>query len=188
MREMKDSGIEWVGKIPVSWNIVRMKNCISSHCSGAWGVDAQNNSNDIVCLRIADFDYKSLSFKNSDDLTIRNYNKQLIQKLRLAKGDILIEKSGGGEKTPVGRAVMFDKEYQALFANFMERIRVTQKSDSRYFLYILNAFYENRYVLNYIKQTIGIQNIDLSSLFSSEKIPFPPLPEQRAIAAYLTML
>lgn len=29
MREMKDSGIEWVGKIPIGWNVYRNKNCFS---------------------------------------------------------------------------------------------------------------------------------------------------------------
>lgn len=26
MREMKDSGIEWIGKVPSTWNILRNKN------------------------------------------------------------------------------------------------------------------------------------------------------------------
>ena len=29
MREMKDSGIEWIGEIPVDWIIVRNKNAFA---------------------------------------------------------------------------------------------------------------------------------------------------------------
>ena len=36
----------------------------------------------------------------------------------------------------------------------------------------------------YIKQTTGIQNLDITS-YLYEKVPLPPLPEQEAIAAYL---
>lgn len=30
-REMKDSGIEWIGEIPKEWNVIRTKNCYSNH-------------------------------------------------------------------------------------------------------------------------------------------------------------
>ena len=33
MRDMKDSGIEWIGKIPEKWEIYRFKD-ISSLCTG----------------------------------------------------------------------------------------------------------------------------------------------------------
>ena len=185
MRAMKDSGVEWIGEIPVCWNVERMKNCINTRDGGAWGIEPQNNENDVICLRVADLDYPRLRFTTSNNLTIRNYTVLQIEKLQLRKGDMLIEKSGGGDKTPVGRAVIFDEEYKALFANFMERIRISKRANSKYFLYVLNSFYENRYVMNYIKQTTGIQNLDITSLFSLEKIPFPPLSEQTAIASYL---
>ena len=84
-REMKDSGIEWVGKMPVEWDCHRMKNCISERTSGAWGNEKANNLGDCVCLRIADFDYPKFRFKNTpvDELTIRNYDEATINNLML---------------------------------------------------------------------------------------------------------
>ena len=137
MREMKDSGVKWIGEIPEDWSVVRMKNCILIRNGGAWGEEKKNSDGDIICLRIADFDYSHLVIKDTTDLTIRNYDKKQIKKLRLIKGDILIEKSGGGDNTPVGRAVIFDKQYEALFANFMDRLRVKECIIPRYFLYLL---------------------------------------------------
>ncbi|MCM1362646.1 MAG: restriction endonuclease subunit S, partial [Clostridiales bacterium] len=124
-------------------------------------------------------------FKDTNELTIRNYKPEVKNKLLLLKDDILIEKSGGGEKTPVGRAVIFDKKYEALFANFMERLRTRNNVNPKYFLYILTAFYQNRHMLNYIKQTTGIQNLDISSLLSIERSPFSSISEQQKISAYL---
>ena len=122
-RKMKDSGIEWIGEIPEGWEIHRMKSCISQRDGGAWGDEATGETGDCICLRIADFDYEHFRFIDSNNLTIRHYASPIIRKLLLQKNDILIEKSGGGEKTPVGRTVLFDKEYPALFANFMDRLR-----------------------------------------------------------------
>lgn len=186
-RLMKDSGIEWIGEIPESWKLQRMKRCITSRVSGDWGEERKDNKNDVICLRIADFNYKSFTFKDipNDEYTVRNYDKEVIKKLLLKHNDILIEKSGGGDKTPVGRCVIFNKKFDALYANFMDRIRVNKSVYAPYFLYILNCFYLNRYTLNYIKQTTGIQNLDITSMLSCECTPIPSLDEQKKIAAFL---
>ncbi len=185
MRKMKDSGVEWLGKTPQEWEIVRFKSCVSERDGGSWGEEPQGNSNDVICMRIADFDYSSFRFKDDVDYTIRNYRQNTIDKLKLKKGDILIEKSGGGEKTPVGRAVLFDKNHDALFANFMDRIRTRNNTLAEYFLYVLAVFYSNNYVWNYIKQTTGIQNLDLSTMLAIEKLSLPSIAEQKRIADYL---
>ena len=125
MREMKDSGIEWEDQVPVSWKSDTICNLLISRDGGAWGNEPSEDEEGTICMRIADFDFDKGKFadKSIEDLTRRSYTPAQIQKLLLQKDDICIEKSGGGEKTPVGRAVLFDKDYPALFANFMERLR-----------------------------------------------------------------
>ena len=185
MRKMKASGIEWIGEIPEGWEVHRMKSCISQRDGGAWGDEATGETGDCICLRIADFDYEHFRFTDSNNLTIRHYASPIIKKLLLQKNDILIEKSGGGEKTPVGRTVLFDKEYPALFANFMDRLRCSDFIHPQYLQYVFVTFYKNRYTQNYIKQTTGIQNLDLSSMLADEFVPVPNLNEQKLIVCYL---
>lgn len=184
-RKMKDSGIEWIGEISEGWEVHRMKSCISQRDGGAWGDEATGETGDCICLRIADFDYEHFRFTDSNNLTIRHYASPIIKKLLLQKNDILIEKSGGGEKTPVGRTVLFDKEYPALFANFMDRLRCSDFILPQYLQYVFVTFYKNRYTQNYIKQTTGIQNLDLSSMLADEFVPVPNLNEQKLIVCYL---
>ena len=184
-RKMKDSGIEWIGEIPEGWEVHRMKSCISQRDGGAWGDEATGETGDCICLRIADFDYEHFRFTDSNNLTIRHYASPIIKKLLLQKNDILIEKSGGGEKTPVGRTVLFDKEYPALFANFMDRLRCSDFILPQYLQYVFVTFYKNRYTQSYIKQTTGIQNLDLSSMLADEFVPVPNLNEQKLIVCYL---
>ena len=186
-RKTKDSGIEWIGEIPEGWEVHRMKSCISQRDGGAWGDEATGETGDCICLRIADFDYEHFRFTDSNNLTIRHYASPIIKKLLLQKNDILIEKSGGGEKTPVGRTVLFDKEYPALFANFMDRLRCSDFILPQYLQYVFVTFYKNRYTQNYIKQTTGIQNLDLSSMLADEFVPVPNLNEQKRIVCYLEL-
>ncbi len=186
-RAMKDSGVAWIGEIPEQWSLHRMKTCIVSRESGSWGDEPVGDECDAICLRIADFDYARFRFKDTDtsELTQRHYSPDVIERLSLQRDDILIEKSGGGEKTPVGRTVIFDKPYQALYANFMDRLRCSTVVLPRFMQYVFVTFYKNEYTRNYIKQTTGIQNLDLTSMLASESIPVPPLPEQSRIAVFL---
>lgn len=182
---MKSSGVEWIGEIPEDWEVSRVKKFLSERIGGAWGDEKKNNANDIICLRIADFDYSRFKFNNSTELTIRNYNTDIIEKLLLKKDDILVEKSGGGDKTPVGRAVIFEKTYKALFANFMDRLRVRNNISALFFLYVWTTYYDNKYMLPYVKQTTGIQNLDITSILSGVFFPLPPNSTQQRIASYL---
>lgn len=181
----KNSGIEWIGEIPRDWNVVTLKRVFSDRCGGAWGEDAKSDEFDRICIRIADFDYSKMSVKKDIEYTKRNYNPDVIAKLTLQKNDILIEKSGGGEQTPVGRTIIFNEEFKALYANFMDRLRVRVNNSPKFIQYTLNSFYQNGITYQYIKQTTGIQNLDLTNLLAKEYIVLPRKIEQQQIADYL---
>lgn len=181
----KDSGIKWIGEIPKEWNTITLKRVFSNRDGGAWGEEPQNNENDRICIRIADFDYPKMTIKHDIDYTIRNYATDVIEKLTLQKNDILIEKSGGGDQTPVGRTIIFNEDFNALYANFMDRLRVKQSISPKFIEYLLVSFYQNGITYQYIKQTTGIQNLDLTNLLTKESIVLPILDEQQKIADYL---
>ena len=181
----KDSGIEWIGEIPKEWNTITLKRVFSNRDGGAWGEEPQNNENDRICIRIADFDYPQMTIKHDIDYTVRNYTTYVIEKLTLQKNDILIEKSGGGDQTPVGRTIIFNEDFNALYANFMDRLRVKQSISPKFIEYLLVSFYQNGITYQYVKQTTGIQNLDLTNLLAKESIVLPILDEQQKIADYL---
>lgn len=182
---MKDSGSEWIGDTPEKWQIVRFSRLVKCKIAGAWGDEAKNAEGDILCIRIADFDFDHFIFDDSGDLTRRNYNNEKITKLSLKQGDILVEKSGGGAKTPVGRAIIFDKEYPALYSNFIEKLILSDGIVAKWFLFVWNAFYFTGRIRHFIKQTTGIQNLDINTMLRSTVVPMPPYHEQNAIVAYL---
>lgn len=182
----KPSGIKWIGDIPEHWVLINLKRVFSQRFSGTWGEEPKNNSNDRICLRVADFDYSNLRFKELPEYTIRNYKDDEICKYTLSKGSILIEKSGGGEKSPVGRSVFYDLKFDnALFANFLECLVVRDNYNPKFIVYYLSVMYSKRVIWKYVRQTTGIQNLTLSSLLSMESIYVPNISEQLSIVAFL---
>jgi len=119
-----------------------------------------------------------------DKFTLRNIPKSEQKGRVVKKGDLLLEKSGGGELQPVGFVVRFDHDIAAVCSNFVARLQPGRKAASRYFCYVHSAAYAARLNTRSIKQTTGIQNLD-EDAYLNEASPFPPLPEQQQIAAFL---
>lgn len=180
---LRPSGIEWIGDVPGHWTKSRIKNHISRSAAGVWGDDEKGNMNDIICFRIADFNYEErcLSF---DKITIRNIDPKQLEGRYLSKGDLLIEKSGGGEATPVGRVVYCNYDGKATYTNFIHSISLSDNVDSRFFLYYFNMLYSNKINLLYFNQTTGLQNLQIGE-YLGQPIYLPPLSEQQEIADYL---
>ena len=184
--EMKPSGVGYIGDIPKDWEVKKIKYTQSNLIGGVWGSEPAGNENDIYCIRVADFNYVQLAIA-THNLTLRNISFKERGKRILKTGDLLIEKSGGGEKTPVGKTVMFDVEIPrpSVTSNFISKFTVN--SDScfpRYLLYCFDFLYQIGLTRKHIKQTTGIQNLDIDSYFQ-ERIPFPSLIEQIQIADFL---
>lgn len=179
----KDSGVAWIGQVPSHWIHSRIKFCLSRSVAGIWGDDEKGNKDDIVCFRVADFDYSKgcLTF---DKLTIRNVSAAQLQNRLLHDEDLLIEKSGGGDATPVGRVVRFNYNDKAICSNFIHSISVKEGYSSNYLYYYFYGMYANKVNLLYFNQTTGIQNLKVGE-YLSQTIYLPTLVEQQAIAAYL---
>ena len=178
----KPSGVEWIGEVPEHWGVDRLKWTTVGMVNGVWGEEA-NGVDDIICVRVADFNRESSLVVDAPS-TLRAVNREQRKGRLLRRGDLLIEKSGGGEKQLVGCAVYFDHEFDAVCSNFVARIPTATGHSARYWLYVHAALYAGR--LNYpaIKQTTGIQNLD-SATYLNIKVGYPPVEEQAAIADFL---
>jgi type I restriction enzyme, S subunit len=181
--EYKDSGVEWLGEVPGHWGVGRLKRSTVSSKNGVWGDEAKQDVNDIPCVRVADFDRQGLRVELVEP-TIRNIpDSERVGRI-LVQGDLLLEKSGGGEGQPVGCIVLYDDPLPAVCSNFVARIQTAPGMDSSFWRYVHAAAYAVRLNTRSIKQTSGIQNLDASQYFD-ELAGFPPLPEQTQIAAFL---
>lgn len=177
-----DSGVEWLGEVPKSWSVYSLKRTVDGCVNGLWG-DEPDGENDIAVIRVADFD-RSFSTVGLDKLTYRSITPKERQSRLIKSGDLLIEKSGGGEKTLVGCVVLFAHEFEAITSNFVARMRPLPKYDSQFLCYAFGNLYHGRVNYPSVKQVTGIQNLDAES-YLQERFCFPSQVEQIQIARFL---
>ena len=178
----KTTGCDWFPEIPSHWGIDRAKWSISSCQNGVWGAEPDGDD-DLVCIRVADFDRQSLRV-STEKLTMRSIAEKDRRNRLLKNGDLLLEKSGGGEQQLVGAVVEFNQPFPAVTSNFIARMVASDGMNSRFLAYVHSHLYSGRVNFRSIKQTTGIQNLD-SQAYLDESITYPPLDEQQAIARFL---
>ena len=180
----KNTVTDWLGEVPEHWSVNRFKLSVESCTNGVWGEEASNDENDVTCIRVADFDRHRLEARDPDEPTIRNVSDRDIEQRSLRKGDLLIEKSGGGEKQPVGAVVLYIGTPPAVCSNFVARMRLKRGQSPSFWRYAHHAAYSLRVNTKSIKQTSGIQNLDQQQ-YLDESAAYPSLDEQLAIATFL---
>ena len=166
--------------------MARLGDVFESQIAGEWGSECAENENGAKVLRTTNFTQEGRI--NYDNVVIRSINQSKVEKKRLHYGDIILEKSGGTAKTPVGRVVFCDEAIEDsiyLCNNFTQAMRVNQTiAIPRYVFYFMwNLHFSGKTDLLQNKTT-GIRNLQVKS-YLNENCPLPPLEEQRKIAAVL---
>ncbi|MCK6610889.1 MAG: restriction endonuclease subunit S [Bacteroidia bacterium] len=162
----------------------KLTELIDERITGEWGQEADFSGVSVI---------RTTNFTNEGKLDLsnvvkRNIEKKKIEKKSLKKGDIIIEKSGGGPTQPVGRVVYFDVESDGIFLcnNFTTILRPKLNLvNSKYLLYQMLYLHKSGRSKRYQNKTTGIHNLNLEK-YLQEKIALPPLPEQLHIANILS--
>lgn len=181
--EYEHTGVEWLGEIPAHWDVERLKWTITDCKNGYWGDSPEGDESDMNTVRVADFDRFALRVPDQD-FTVRSVPPEKRDGRVLEPGDLLLEKSGGGDKQPVGVVMLYDLDEPAVCSNFIARMPVADGHNPSFLRYLHGALYEAGLNERAIKQSIGIQNLD-ADYYLNQKVGLPPLVEQRAIAAFL---
>ena len=115
-------------------------------------------------------------------------------KRSLMTGDLIVEKSGGSDKYPVGRAVLYEgPNSQYSFSNFTMVLRLKESNviNPKYLYYFLMNRYLQGIMQTMQTQTTGLHNLILDK-FMSQTVALPPIEEQahivESISRYFTIL
>lgn len=165
---------------------VKLGDVFERQITGEWGNECSENEPGAKVLRTTNFTSSGeIDFKN---VVMRSINKSKVQSKRLHYGDIILEKSGGTEKTPVGRVVFCDESIENdiyLCNNFTQTMRANQVVGyPRYVFYFMWYLHYSGKTDLLQNKTTGIRNLQLKS-YLNEELPLPSLDEQRRIAAVL---
>ena len=175
---LKDSGIEWIGKIPQHWEVMRLKQLISKPLQYGANESGENyNENYPRYIRITDIRIDDNSLKDDGKLSLPlDKAKDYI----LENNDILFARSGA----TVGKSFIYKSKYGiAAFAGYLIRARIDKKINAQYIYYftLCNAYEEWKKRI-FIQATI--QNIGANK-YNNLEISLPEKDEQEAIVGYL---
>jgi type I restriction enzyme, S subunit len=124
---------------------------------------------------------------DDSDIAYLEVEERKLAKRRLQFGDIILEKSGGGPKQPVGRVALFEKTDGIFsFSNFTSALRVRDPSqlDFRFLHKFLHWTYVSGKTALIQSHSTGIRNLDIDA-YAAIPIGVPSLAEQKRIVAVL---
>jgi len=167
--ELKESGIEWIGQFPKAWNKAKLKHLYSIYKGNGFQKYFESDKGGDSDL----IPYLSMEYLRNSDVKY-----QLVRTIEdhvlVTEGDALLlwDGSNAGE--------FIRGKYGAL-SSTLSKLETKRKVVDAFSYYLLKSI-EKRIKENTIG--MGIPHVDPNFL-KSTKLPSPPLPEQRAIAAFL---
>ena len=173
-------------KLPKGWAVTTIKD-MCENINGLWKGKKEPFVN-VGVIRNANFtkdfklDYSKIEYI---DVEQRAFNQR-----HLKNGDLIVEKSGGSDNNPVGRAILYEgKDFVFSFSNFTMALRIKEKEilTSRYLYYFLLAEYQKGSMRLMQTQTTGLHNLILDK-YLSMPVLLPPFSEQLRITEKIEAL
>ena len=183
-RAMKDSGVEWIGKIPENWSVLKAKYVIMQNDGGVWGDEPIEGLENKIVLRSTE---QTIDGKwNIFEPATRYLNNVPYKAAKIKKGDLLITKSSGSS-LHIGKTTLADEYFdthECYYSNFLQRIHPNNKILAQYLWYIYNSPISREQFVYHQNSTIGIGNINSTDI-ENIIVPLPKKEEQYAIITYL---
>ena len=153
--------------------------------SGEWGTDDETGCG-IPVLRTTNFTNEGIV--NYRNVVTRTITKKKIAEKYLRQGDIIIEKSGGSDKQPVGRVIYFDgPDSTYLFNNCTGLLRLKDRNVwyQRYVFYSLFFNYRRGGTKAFENKTTGLHNLKVDDYVSRCEVRVENIQKQVAICEQL---
>lgn len=182
-REIKDSGIEWIGEIPREWKSIKLKHRIALIESG---VSVNAGQNPVCEDNIGVLKTSSVSKYWFNPQENKEVNEDEIKRVScpVVANTLIVSRMN----TPdlVGACGFVDKDYPNLFLpDRLWQVHFQDKTNVKYLWYFLNSknvrFY---YASLAVGTSSSMQNISQDQFYNTY-VTLPPLQEQSEIVSYL---
>ncbi len=177
---LKDSGGEWLGKIPNHWNTRRFKLLLRWPLQ--YGANESAEFEDQSCpryIRITDIDDEG----NLRPETFKSLPEDVAKPYILKDGDLLFARSGA----TVGKTFLYRNDWgRSAFAGYLIRARLDRRLalPSFYSYYTQSSHYWDWLQAIFIQATI--QNVSAEK-YGNLMVTLPPIDEQKQIVNFLNM-
>ena len=148
-----------LGGIPSHWETKALEELLTEHYPGDWG--QERGPHTVKILRSTNFTREGRL--DLGDVAIRALPPSKASLLAPKRGDILVERSGGGPGQPVGRIGLVDNDMPGYgFSNFLHLIRPDSEIvDSRFLGWVLYQVNRTGRIVRLEQQTTQMRNLNL---------------------------
>lgn len=182
---VKDSGVEWLGEIPAHWEAKRLRHLVSRIEQG-WSPDCENREAEedewgvlkAGCVNRG-------AFLESEHKALPAALMPIVS-LEIAEGDLLMSRASGSRELVGSVAVVPKCRPRLLLCDKVFRLHPYVERADRYFLaYAMNSSVARSQIGVVLSGGSGLANNIAQEVVKDLLFAQPPLPEQRAIAAFL---
>jgi type I restriction enzyme, S subunit len=166
------------------WRIAPLETLLAHSIGGVWGSPPGSEACEVRVLRVTEL--KGFGELHPQTAAHRSVSKAQLSSRRLLQDDLLLEKSGGGPNTPVGRVGLVPRlSEESVCSNFMQLMRPrADVADPRFLHLYLNHLHAMGATIPLQTASTNIRNIKLSN-YAKLAVPVPEISEQRQIVAIL---
>ena len=172
---MKDSGIPWIGQIPESWELKRVKD-LCDFVSRGCTPDYVDDESAYMVMNQATFS------KGYVDYSGVRYSSYCKKEAKINKGDLLIASTGGGV---LGKVLLFTEDCEQFYAD--THVTIVRSSSTPIIAKFLYYYFSTRFEMINALMAKGstnqteLQRDELLSHF----VPAPDIKEMEAICEHL---
>ena len=173
-----------LGDIPADWGAKPLRTLITEHFAGDWGDDDGEHA--VAVMRSTNFTNDGqLDFS---DVATRYFPREKADQFGLLKGDLLVERSGGGPDQPVGRIGFIERNMPgSTISNFVQVLRPDpEKVDASFLGWALFELQRTGIVERVQQQSTQMRNLNWRD-YQRLILPWPEVDEQHRIADALKL-
>ncbi len=179
---LKDSGIPWLGQIPVHWEVRPLKAVSQIQSGTTLGKDySGQQTREFPYLRVANVQagYVKLAVVKTIRVPVAEANRCLLE-----SGDVLMTE--GGDPDKLGRGCVWEAQVEpCLHQNHIFAVRPNQsRLDPQFLAALLGVGYARAYFQSTAKQTTNLAATNKTKI-GQLKVLLPPVEQQRKILVAL---
>ena len=177
-REMKDSGVEWIGKIPREFDPVQLKFFCKLITDGTH-FSPTTVENGWPYITAGDVHGIGLDYNSAKRISEEDFQLLVTQGCQPLKGDVLLVKDGA----TTGRVGFVDSDTPCVILSSVAMLRPADNTDGHYLMYLLASDFLQKQILVSMAGS-AMPRTTLTKLTKYIGL-LPPLHEQKEIANYL---